>query len=283
MSKKNKYQNEAAEEVTETVEPEIEETETAYETETSEPEIEETPTTEEPETEEPDTENSEDETEDEPEPETEPEPVKAKAKKTEKKDDDSDIDAELDKFFSDLKKKREKQKAKETEKKPEKNEKMFTQADFEKALKSTLAKKLPPKEEMEQFKKWRESQQTIEEKMTVLSAKNNKLEDEIEKLRHENLIIKSGVDKEAIDFVQFNVEKMDGDFEENLEEYLKSHKKYLTPPPQPVVKTTVVEAAEHKAKPKTGITKKELDEMGYMERAKYREEHPEEYAKAMGR
>ena len=283
--KKNKSQNDEAE-VIETEEIDTEPTtEAADETETNAEEVEtETETVTEQETE-PEEEQEEDESEDEPEdePEPEPEPEKKKTVKEKKKEEDADIDAELDKFFADLKKKKEKQKAKEAEKKAEKSEKMFTQAEFEKALKSTLAKKLPPKDEMEQFKKWRESQQTIEEKMTVLSARNNKLEDEIESLKHENLIIKSGVDKEAIDFVQFNVEKMEGDFEENLEEYLKSHKQYLKPAPVVVQKTTVVEGAKHEKTAKTAITKKELDEMGYQERAKYREEHPEEYAKAMGR
>ncbi|MBP5782745.1 MAG: hypothetical protein J6W04_04315 [Bacteroidales bacterium] len=266
------------EEVIETEEPEIEETETETEQESEGTETEE--------------ETAEDSAEEEEEPEAEREPEKPnKADKAVKKpkkpkEDDSDIDAELDKFFSDLRRRKEKQKAKEAEKKaekPVKDEKMFTQAEFEKALKSTLAKKLPPRDEMEQFKKWRESQQTIEEKMSNLTVRNSKLEEELESLRHENLIIKSGVDKEAIDFVQFNVERMDGDFEENLEDYLKSHKKYLTPPPPAPQKTTVVEGADHKKQIKTGITRKELDAMGYQERAKYREEHPEEYAKAMGR
>ena len=70
---------------------------------------------------------------------------------------------------------------------------------------------------------------------------------------------------------------MEGDFDENLQDYLKEHKRYIAP------KTTIVEAAEHKPKVKTAITKKDLDKMGYIERTKYREEHPEEYAKAMGR
>jgi hypothetical protein len=70
---------------------------------------------------------------------------------------------------------------------------------------------------------------------------------------------------------------MEGDFEDNLNNYLKKNQKYLTP------KTTVVEGAEHKQKAKLAITKKDLDNMDYASRAKYKEEHPEEYAKAMGR
>ena len=167
-------------------------------------------------------------------------------------------------------------------------EKTFTQAEFEKALKSALAKRLPSKEEREQFEHWRESQQTLEEKMSVLRVQNNKLTEELEKakresfealekLKHENTIIKAGVEKDAVEFVQYKVEQMEGDFDDNLQDYLKEHKRYITP------KTTIVEAAEHKPKVKTAITKKDLDKMGYIERAKYREEHPEEYAKAMGR
>ena len=181
-----------------------------------------------------------------------------------------EADAELDEFFEKLRRNKEKQSK-------EKGEKTFTQAEFDKALKSALAKKLPPKEEMEQYRKWRESQQTMEEKMSNLRVKNSELTKELESLRHENLVIKSGVEKEAVEFVQYKVERMDGDFEDNLQDYLKEHKKYVTP------KTTVVEAAEHRAKPKAGISKKELDSMDYVERTKYKAEHPDEYAKAMGR
>lgn len=183
---------------------------------------------------------------------------------------EEDTDAELDEFFEKLRKNKERQSKKD-------GEKTFTQAEFDKALKSALAKKLPPKEEMEQYKKWRESQQTTEEKMSVLKVQNAKLEEQLKSLRHENTIIKSGVDKDAVEFVQYKVEKMEGDFEDNLQDFLKEHKKYLTP------KTTVVEAAEHRTKPKAGISKKELDAMDYGSRAKFKAEHPEEYAKAMGR
>ena len=254
------------EDVEETVDTEEVETETSEEpeTEVSEPEAEE---------EDDDTETSE-EPEEKPEKEPEkPKQVKTARKKVEKKTVEDDTDAELDAFFEKLRKAKEKQQAK----KKESGEKTFTQSEFEKALKTALAKRLPPKEEREQFEKWRESQQTMEEKMSVLRVTNTKLEDEIEKLRHENAVIKAGVDKEAVEFIQFKVEKMDGDFEENLQEFLSDHKKYVTP------KTTVVEAAEHKPKVKTAITKKDLDAMDYASRAKYKEEHPEEYARAMGR
>ena len=278
------------EEVEEVTEPEIEEQEVEA-TETEEPEQEE----QEPETEEESADDSEGEPEEEQEPEEEPEQEsepekknepKSVKKKAEKKKAEDDTDAELDAFFEKLRIAKEKQQAKEKAKKDA--EKTFTQAEFEKALKSALAKRLPSKEEREQFEHWRESQQTLEEKMSVLRVQNNKLTEELEKakresfealekLKHENTIIKAGVEKDAVEFVQYKVEQMEGDFDDNLQDYLKEHKRYITP------KTTIVEAAEHKPKVKTAITKKDLDKMGYIERAKYREEHPEEYAKAMGR
>jgi len=272
---------------------EVEETEEEPETEATDTEEEET---EESETEEPEEDSEqEEETEEEPEPEKEPEkpkkkPVTDSKKKTGKKKQDEDTDAELDAFFEKLRKAKEKQKEKEEGKKAKKEgvEKTFTQAEFEKALKSALAKRLPSKEEREQFEHWRESQQTLEEKLSVLQVKNAKLEEEIdkqkresfekiEKLQHENIIVKAGVDRDAVEFVQYKVEQMEGDFDENLQSFLKNNKRYMTP------KTTIVEAAEHKQKVKTAITKKDLDKMGYVERAKFREEHPEEYEKAMGR
>ena len=268
---------------------EVEETEEEPETEATETEEEESE--QETESEEPDDEAESEEQEEEAEPEKEPEKPNKKEtpskKKAVKKKQDEETDAELDAFFEKLRKAKEKQLAKEKAKK-ETPEKTFTQAEFEKALKSALAKRLPSKEEREQFEHWKESQQTLEEKMSVLMTKNSKLTEEIEsqkqdyleqieKLKHENTIIKAGVEKDAVEFVQYKVEKMDGDFEDNLQDFLKANKRYVTP------KTTIVEAAEHKPKVKTGITKKDLDKMGYVERAKFREEHPEEYARAMGR
>ena len=240
------------------------------EVENSADETEEVVETTEVDTEQPESEltESEAETETEKEDEDTESGSKPTAKKTPASQEDTD--AELDEFFEKLRKNKEKQSKKD-------GEKTFTQAEFDKALKSALAKKLPPKEEMEQYKKWRESQQTTEEKMSVLKIENAKLNEELESLRHENVIIKSGVDKDAVEFVQYKVEKMEGDFEDNLQSFLKEHKKYMTP------KTTVVEAAEHRTKPKTGISKKELDAMDYGSRSKYKAEHPEEYAKAMGR
>ena len=287
--------DETVEEVTE---PEIEEQE-AEATETEDPEQDEPETESESEPEEQEEETDEEDTDDgEEEPEPEPEPVKKKEpekknkpaktekKKAEKKKAEDDTDAELDAFFEKLRKAKEKQLEKEKAKKDA--EKTFTQAEFEKALKSALAKRLPSKEEREQFEHWRESQQTLEEKMSVLRVQNNRLTEElekakregfeaVEKLKHENTIIKAGVERDAVEFVQYKVEQMEGDFDENLQDYLKEHKRYITP------KTTIVEAAEHKPKVKTAITKKDLDKMGYIERTKYREEHPEEYARAMGR
>ena len=284
------------EEVEEVTEPEVEEQEVET-TETEDPEQENQETESESETEEEQEEETDEaEEEEEPEPEPEPEqkkepekknkPAKSAKKKAEKKKADDDTDAELDAFFEKLRKAKEKQAEKEKAKKDA--EKTFTQAEFEKALKSALAKRLPSKEEREQFEHWRESQQTLEEKMSVLRVQNNRLTEElektkresfeaVEKLKHENTIIKAGVERDAVEFVQYKVEQMEGDFDENLQDYLKEHKRYITP------KTTIVEAAEHKPKVKTAITKKDLDKMGYIERTKYREEHPEEYARAMGR
>lgn len=259
-----------ATEIVEETEDEATETETVEETETETAEEEETE--EETETEEP----TEDVVEPEEEPETEPEPkeepkaqekpktTKRTVRKVAKKKET--VEDETDKELEDYIAKKEAAKA---------EEKKFTQADFDKALTRALAKKLPPKEEMEQFKHWKEEQQTLEEKMDALKSKYADLKTENDRLSHENAVIKAGVQTDAVDFVVFKVEKMEGDFEDNLKDYLDSHKKYTTP------KTTVVEGAEHKAKPKASISKAELDRMSYQERATYKAQHPEEYRKAM--
>jgi len=192
-------------------------------------------------------------------------------------EDPDGVENTSDKPETQVKKLDKKKESFQSKTKKDDEERKFSQADIDRIVQRKLAKALPPKEEMEQYKKWRESQQTLEEKMSVLRVENARLNEENENLLHENRVVKAGVSNDAVEFVLFKVGKMDGDFEENLNNYLKKNQKYITP------RTVTVEGAEHKQKAKLAITKKDLDSMDYASRAKYKEEHPEEYAKAMGR
>ena len=102
-----------------------------------------------------------------------------------------------------------------------------TKEEYQKAVDSIMGSKLPKKEEMEEFKKWQESKKTEAEKQTELTKNNVDLTNRNTLLEQKLLVSDSDVSKEYRDFVQFTVSQMEGDFENNLTDYLKEHPQYL--------------------------------------------------------
>lgn len=102
-----------------------------------------------------------------------------------------------------------------------------TQEEYQNAINSMMKSKLPKKEEMEEFKKWQESKKTEAEKQTELTKNNVDLTNRNALLEQKLLVSDSNVPKEYRDFVQFTVSQMEGDFEENLKDYLKNNPQYL--------------------------------------------------------
>jgi len=105
-------------------------------------------------------------------------------------------------------------------------EKTFTQEDVDKIVKERL-KKMPSKEEIKAFKEWQETQKTAEQKQAEKETEYRKTLSEKESLVQENLVLKSGVNIDDVDYVVFKVSKKEGDFEDNLQEFLKENPKYL--------------------------------------------------------
>ena len=109
-------------------------------------------------------------------------------------------------------------------------EKVFTQEEVNKLIakeKARAKKNIPSKEELDAFNSWKESQKTNEEKDKEAQQKIDTLESKNVSLEQENLILKKGVSLEDVDYVQFKVSKMEGDFEENLDNYLKENSKFV--------------------------------------------------------
>lgn len=156
------------------------------------------------------------------------------------------------------------------------DEHKFTQADIDNAVKKALAKKLPPKKEMDEFKAWKEAQKTEQEKAAEREQHYLKIEQENEALKNENAVIKAGVRAEDVDYVLFKVGKMEGDdFEDNLKSFLETNSKFTAP------KTKTVEGAKHETKQKETITKAELQNMSYKEKMEFYDKNPEAYENAM--
>ena len=110
------------------------------------------------------------------------------------------------------------------------SEKTFTQDEVNNIVKERLAKAqkgIPSKEELTKFNEWKESQKTQEDKYNELVKENGEKEASISNLKMENMVLKSGItDSDEVEFIVYKVGKMDGDFAENLKEYLANNPKY---------------------------------------------------------
>lgn len=81
--------------------------------------------------------------------------------------------------------------------------------------------------DLEKYKNWVESQKTETEKQTELTKNLANATNENQILKQENQVLKSGVNADDVDYVLFKVSKMEGEFEDNLKDFLKNNPKYL--------------------------------------------------------
>lgn len=120
----------------------------------------------------------------------------------------------------------------------EQQEKTFTQEDLNKAIEKRLErerKKYPNAEELEQFKKWQQSQQTEQQKWDTLQKERNDFESqlsstqkELNQMKRERYLISKGVPVDDVDYYAFKITKQmndDDDFETAAENYLKNNDK----------------------------------------------------------
>lgn len=118
-----------------------------------------------------------------------------------------------------------------TQKTEEEAVKTFTQEEvnsFLKKEKEKILKGVPTKEELKAFKDWQESQKTAEEKQSEKEKEYQNTLSKNQSLTQENEVLKSGVNIDDIDYVIFKVSKMEGDFSDNLKDFLQENPKYLT-------------------------------------------------------
>lgn len=119
----------------------------------------------------------------------------------------------------------------ETQTAEEKVEKTFaTQEDFNEALKKEVARKtrnLPSKEDLKAFNEWKESQKTETEKSLEKDKKIETLEKQLAYAENKSVVANAGVDSKFQKFVLSEVSEMEGDFEDNLRDYLKEKPQFL--------------------------------------------------------
>lgn len=108
--------------------------------------------------------------------------------------------------------------------------KTFTQEEVNRFVQDRLdreKKKMPSKEDLDAFSKWKESQKTETEKQAEIQKKLTQKEQEATNLKNENIALRKGVNADDVDYVLFKVSKLEGDFEENLDNFLKENDKFL--------------------------------------------------------
>ena len=119
----------------------------------------------------------------------------------------------------------------ETQTAEEKVEKTFaTQEDFNEALKKEVARKtrnLPSKEDLKAFNEWKESQKTETEKSLEKDKKIETLEKQLAYAENKSVVANAGVDAKFQKFVLSEVSEMEGEFEDNLKDYLKENPQFL--------------------------------------------------------
>lgn len=146
----------------------------------------------------------------------------------------------------------------ETQTVEEKVEKTFaTQEDFNEALKKEVARKtrnLPSKEDLKAFNEWKESQKTEEDKKNEILLENETLKKQLMIAENKSVVANAGVDSKFQKFVLSEVSEMEGDFEDNLKDYLKENPHYLTQKESETQKTNGVSTKKIGNEAEDGVT-----------------------------
>lgn len=133
--------------------------------------------------------------------------------------------------------------------------KTFTQEEVNGIVKERLAKAqkgIPSKEELAKYNEWKESQKTQQDKYDDLVKNSNEKDHTISTLEKENAVLKAGItDQDEIEFICYKVGKMEGDFKENLAQYLTNNPKYTK---KQESKATGVETKVQTAPQESGVT-----------------------------
>lgn len=133
--------------------------------------------------------------------------------------------------------------------------KTFTQEEVNGIVKDRLAKAqkgIPSKEELAKYNEWKESQQSQQEKYDNLVKNSSEKDHTISNLEKENAVLKAGItDQDEVEFICYKVGKMDGDFKENLTQYLADNPKYTK---KQETKATGVETKPQTVLQDTGVT-----------------------------
>ena len=86
---------------------------------------------------------------------------------------------------------------------------------------------MPSKEDLKAFNEWKESQKTETEKSLEKDKKIETLEKQLAYAENKSVVANAGVDSKFQKFVLSEVSEMEGEFEDNLKDYLKENPQFL--------------------------------------------------------
>lgn len=135
----------------------------------------------------------------------------------------------------------------------EKNEKTFTQEEVN-AMLAKEKKKMPSKEDLKAFNEWKESQKTETEKQLEKDKKIEALEKQLAYAENKSVVANAGVEAKFQKFVLSEVSEMEGDFEDNLKDYLKDNPQFLIQKEVEIPKTNGVATKKIGNEAESGVT-----------------------------
>ena len=104
--------------------------------------------------------------------------------------------------------------------------KTFTQDEVN-AMMAKERSKMPSKEDLKAFNEWKESQKTEEDKKNEILQENETLKKQLAYAENKSVVANADVDAKFQKFVLSEVSEMEGDFEDNLKDYLKDNPQFL--------------------------------------------------------
>ena len=133
----------------------------------------------------------------------------------------------------------------------EKNEKTYTQEEVN-AINAKLKDKYEKKYagiNLKKYKEWEDSQKTETEKSLEKDKRIETLEKQLSYAENKSVVANAGVDAKFQKFVLSEVSELEGDFEDNLKDYLKDNPQFLiskveTPKTNGVATTKISKDAE---------------------------------------
>lgn len=143
-------------------------------------------------------------------------------------------------------------KVEETEK--EETTRTYTQEDLDNSFNAGRKKASHDWQKDEKYKEfieWKENQKTQQDKYDELVKKDGEKDNTISNLQKENEILRAGVnDSDDVEFILYKVGKMEGDFSENLKNYLAENPKYVK---KQEIKATDIEKKSSSVEKESGV------------------------------